>query len=159
MTLIHGQTLNSKVVPVQVDDDGNLFIVLTGLYGGTMQRAPIPFGSSGAKFDVVTVGAVPAGTSNQDGGVVPAGEYWVITNISIIVATAIPAGQLDVIILSGGTNYTLWRISAPAAGVVYDRQGYWILDSGANVRYQIIGAPGGGAFKGSAVGFRVDTDQ
>lgn len=156
--IVSANQLTSTGAKIQLESDGKLKSANYGYQGGVFHKSPIAFGASAVKFDNVQNTSIAAGTSQQAGGTVPVGEYWVITNITMVCSVALPAGNLTAQSVLGGTGINLWRINKPAASIIYDKQGQWLLFAGDRLNYQIVGGIAGSIFIGSACGYRVDID-
>jgi len=129
-----------------------------GWIDGAWQKSPLPFGYSGQAKVSWGSTDLPAGASNLDSSPVPAGEVWVITQLSMVYYGTAPSRILMRVVISGDP-YTIWQESSPASAVYYDHQGWWVLAEGDKCRLYVEGATAGDDVYGYALGFRVDVDQ
>lgn len=121
-------------------------------------KQPMMFGYSALKTDTVSDTTLAAGTVTLNGATVSAGEIWVITNISMVYIGTVPT-SIEAVMYDGSTAHILFNQLAPASGQYYDRQGWWVVVAGDNLRYVIYGATLNDDFYGWATGFRMDIDQ
>lgn len=159
-----GHRSDGSIHALELDNSDRLKVILdgiTGIYGwisNAWRKAPLPFGVSGSVARAWQNLAVPAGPSNQDDSAVPAGEVWVITNTTLQNDNGAAAG-IRFQIVSGAVSATLFQINTPAASVVYDRQGWWVLMPGDLLRLAVSGGVLNSDVYGAAYGFRIDIDQ
>jgi len=126
-----------------------------GWIGAAWQKDPIRLGYSGTVRNSVSDTALAAGTNTLDSGAVPAGEIWIITNITVKMASG-TINWLEVY-MSGTTHSIFYQ--APTTGIPYSRQGYWIMEPGDYMRLLILNATLNDDAYMSLIGHRVDIDQ
>lgn len=153
---------------IKVDSSGQ--IVLATLAGETIgaqsygwissawQKDPLRIGLSGVIRRSANNTNLSAGANNVDDTAVPAGEYWVIDNFSLLYIGTVPTLILWAIV-SSAAQYVLSEVQSPTASHWYGLQGRWVLGPGDQLRARVIGATLGDDLYLNAVGFRVDIDQ
>lgn len=141
-----------------LDANGRTIIKSTGLVGGAQQADPIRFGYSAAIYRTQSNTNIPSATYDLDDSAVPAGEIWVITNIAIGYTGTAPT-YIQASIVNSSTGYLLYRLTPPVSQVFYDRQGWFVLGPGDNLRVGCVGGTVGDDLFIRASGFRVDIDQ
>lgn len=129
-----------------------------GWIASKWQKNPLLFGYSALKTDTVSDTTLAAGTVVMNGATVSAGEIWVITNIAMQYIGTVPT-SFQVAIYDGAAEHLLFNQLAPVSSQLHDRQGWWIIVAGDNLRYTIDGATLNDDFYGWATGFRIDVDQ
>ena len=104
---------------------GNVLASLYGWVNSSWQKNPLLFGYSSGLQTLISDESLDEGTNVVAGGEVPAGEIWVITNLSFLFVGTSPdyiqIRKNDLVI-----NAPLWGITSPTSGVLYDRQGWWV---------------------------------
>jgi len=83
--------------------------------------------------------ALPAGTSNQSGTAVPAGDAVLVQSLCF----AIVSGTITQVLLrlvSGAVTQNLIDQSSPTSGQYYIVNGSWLLPAGAFFQVRVIGA-------------------
>ena len=128
-----------------------------GWINGAWQKNPLLFGYSGEKEIAVSNTSLAAGANDLDSTAVPAGEIWVITHVAMsYVGTAPTHIEAKTV---GASAIMLFRQLAPVTTVVYDRQGWWIMEEGDLLRCTVAGATLNDDLYLWATGFKVDIDQ
>lgn len=158
MPLIFGKTSTGLMVPVRVDANGLLSIESLGQVGGAWQKNPLAFGYSGVVKRVASNVALAAGTNVLDDSAVPAGEIWVITNIATRYVGTVATVVIRVEIYDGASGYVLYDAGNLTSSLSVDRQGWWVLPSGYNLRATVFNATLNDDAYLLATGFRVDID-
>lgn len=113
---------------------------LFGWLNSAWHRLPLLFGVSDTVRGQVNNTTLAAGTNTLQGTAVPAGKIWVVTNISLRYIGTVAGVALFAQIVSGGTTYSLFNQTPPVSAVMYDRQGWWVLEEGDLIQYSITGA-------------------
>lgn len=72
--------------------------------------------------------------------VVPDGFLQVYTNIAMQYQGTAANVSINAAILSGAVYYYLWMVAPIVTGIIYDRQGLWILKPGDQLAFIINGA-------------------
>lgn len=155
-------------IKVKVDENGNLYINVQdleviqsrsyGWVGADWQKNPLQIGYSGQIIDDVTDLNADAGFNIVDGNVVPAGEIWVITQISIFNLTSATTLHFIALIGSAGT-LRVERNSGGAAALLTTVQGYWLLVKDDFLRASFDGCTAGDDLHLQYAGWRIDIDQ
>lgn len=175
MPMVFGVTSTGLMVPILVDTVGKLQVsVFSALPAGTnrigavgtegwissaWQKNPLRFGFSGLVSRLISSTTLAAGTNNLDDSAVPAGEFWVITNIAVDYVGTVANVGVRARIVDGVNSPYLFEYNPTVSDHLGDRQGFWIVPSGANLRLTVIGATLNDDAYLWANGFRVDTDQ
>jgi len=129
-----------------------------GWIGGAWQRNPLAFGYSGEISEDVTDGTLAVGNVNIDISTVPAGEIWVITQISMLYVGTVPS-RIRSQIVRGGIDFAIFDEVAILSNAWFDRQGWWVLVEGDILRMFIQDATLNDTGAMRVTGFRVDIDQ
>ena len=129
-----------------------------GWISGVWQRNPLSFGFSGQVERLWTDTNLSAGANTVDDSAVPAGEIWIITQLSIMYDGTAP-DDIQFAIRTVAQQIELFEVKDPVPSIFYDRQGWWILVQGDKLRLSCSGATAGNDLLGRAMGFRVDIDQ
>jgi hypothetical protein len=169
MSLVQGVDSSDDVHPLLVDSSGRIILAASSLeiglvqaraygrIGGAWQKQPLLFGYSATVLETWSDDNLASGSNTVDSPVVPAGEIWVITNLSMrYVGT--PPTYIEMRLRSGTSDYPLFRQLAPTTAQTHDRQGWWVMAPGDLLRVGISGATAGDDLYASATGFRVDID-
>jgi hypothetical protein len=139
---------------VLVDTSGRPLVAAHAYYAAWVKQ-PVLFGITGSLARAWSGAAVSAGVLIVTDTAVPANTLWVITNYIISVeaaaATAV-AGQ----ILAGGTGSSIFKVATPSTLILYDRQGWWILQPGDQLRVIGWGLAIGEKVYGYCLGFTMD---
>ena len=131
-----------------------------GYYNGAWQKSPLLLGYSARVFRTITNLNLAGGTEINNDTAVPAGEIWVITHLVIAVgSTTITGLQARFIDGVSGAAAILVDVPAPANGVWYDRQGYWIMQENDYLAVRTATGTAGDDVFLRGIGFRVDLDQ
>jgi hypothetical protein len=129
-----------------------------GFFVGEWQKSPIAFGVSSALIGRKVNSAIPAGASELLSGAVPVGEIWVITHAGITYAGTSPSFiyfQID----DGVTVISVYNQASPVSGVLYPREGQWIIPTGGQLRMATAGGTAGDTTVFEYCGYIIDTDQ
>lgn len=145
-------------VTVAQTNPANLQTGLNGWYGGSWQKAPIPFGASGIVSGIYSNTNLPAGTSTFNVATVPAGEYWNIKlfNVQAVTATAtiLRCGAT----LNGSQVFTVEQRGI-TTNQIYINNCDIFLFPGDTIDFNIVGATLNDDLVGRWAGYRVDIDQ
>jgi hypothetical protein len=133
---------------------GNFLVGTHGYVSGAWQKNPILFGYSAGLYETVSNIDLAAGNNVLVTSIVPAGWIWVATNISIYYYGTSPV-FIDVRITHAAQYYFIMRQRLPVSDQFYDRQGWWVLESGDYFSMIIIGATAGDDAIISVTGFKV----
>lgn len=155
-------------VPVSCDASGNLNVIAgagsfadalnKGYVASAWQKDPIRFGYSDALKYTISNSNLAAGASTTDGSLVPTGEFWVITNLSIN-TISVTITRVDCRLVIDGTTLTIFNIVPPTTNVLNDRQGWWVIGPGDKASVRVYTATAGDDVYLYATGFKVDIDQ
>lgn len=130
-----------------------------GYVNAAWQKDPIRLGYSDVIRVAITNTSLPAGASSNDSAVVPAGEIWIITNITVAYSGTVAGVALATrIVDTGASSWMLWDQRGLTSGIFYDRQGWWVLKPGEKLRVDVTGATLNDDVYLRAVGTRVDID-
>ena len=150
---------------LEVDADGHLKVVfaspakgLVGSHGyvnGAWHKNPIELGYSGVVAYDLKNTSLAAGTNFLNSPTVPVGQLWVITSLSLKYSGTSPTG-VGVDIVHDGVTIRIYRQVSPASDVVYDRQGYWILNEDDYLEGYVAGATAGNGLAFSIYGHSID---
>ena len=130
-----------------------------GWIDGAWQKDPLSLGYSDIVARVVVEQNLSAGFNLLNDSAVPAGEIWVLTNISVLYIGTVANVQCTVLLNINGSYYQIWDFVPPASNRVGDRQGFWILHPGDYLAIEILNATAGDDLGLRGIGFRVDIDQ
>lgn len=143
---------------VDIAADQNVQARGYGYIGAAWQKVPLPFGLSGRVAEIVTDTNTGAGTDSVSTTAVPAGEYHIVSQISMYVASG-SANNLVAYLNAAGTTPGLFGYTSPTSSQVYDRQGWWVLAPGDYIQVYGFDLTAGDDLSVSVAGFRVDIDQ
>jgi hypothetical protein len=129
-----------------------------GYVSAAWQKDPIRFGYSDALKYTISNSNLAAGASTTDGSLVPTGEFWVITNLSMN-TISVTITRVDCRLVIDGTTLTIFNIVPPTTNVLNDRQGWWVLGPGDKASVRVYTATAGDDVYLYATGFKVDIDQ
>lgn len=159
---------DGKIRSLEVDADDFLKVAFSaaaqglvgihGWIGSAWQKQPMLFGVSGTITRSWNNTSLSAGANNVDDSAVPAGEIWIITNMTSNYSGTIPNSVRPRVVL-GGVSAVVDSIVSPSSGTIYVSQGWWVLEEDDFLRMQIVQATAGDAFYATACGFRIDVDQ
>lgn len=156
--LIFGKTSAGLVVPVNVDSNGNIQTVLTGLYSGAQQRAPIPFGPSASLIKRYSNLSLAAGTNTLDSDAVPVGELWILTLYTMLYQGTPPTWMVAKLV-SGADDPNILRVFAPASLGTYGGSVNLIMQPGDKFRVTVAGATANDDLYLDLMGYKMDIDQ
>lgn len=167
--LVSLSALPSPLADLQLDANDHLLVAFQtpakGLVGdhawisAAWQKQPIMQGYSDTLRLTLSNTALAAGTNSLIVATVPAGEIWVIENISVRYVGTVTGVSIGAYFDEGGTLYVIYLISPPVTNAQYDRQGSWTLKPGDILRLFITGATANDDAHIQAVGRRIDIDQ
>jgi hypothetical protein len=124
-------------------------------FGSNVLHQPLIFGMHGQLFMRVEDVNLAAGAIDKDYPPVPAGQIWVINHLSFQYTGTAP-GILFWTVVIAGNEYMLWGMKPPVTGVIYDRQGQWILTQGHKLRLKIQNATLNNDILSYALGYFID---
>jgi hypothetical protein len=151
-------TASALLATVSLAADQNVQARAYGWISGAWQKNPLLLGFSDTVQQATSTTTLPAGTSAINGEAVPAGEMWLITNMSMRMLSA-TITVLSLYLVIDGAAMGIFQQPTPATNVIYDRQGHWALGPGDNVRGVVAGATLNDDFFMEICGIRVDLDQ
>lgn len=132
-----------------------------GWIGSAWHKNPLLMGYSGVVRDQQSDTNLDAGTNTLDSDTVPAGEVWVLTNISYRYVGTVTNCSLYVTIYDGSTATYL---SSKAAGTVasalfYNVEGPIVLAAGEKIRLTVFTATATDDCTLHISGYKFDIDQ
>ena len=130
-----------------------------GWIGGAWHKDPLRFGYSDTVNRAFSDTNLAGGSSVFADNDVPAGEIWIITNITVIYVGTIAGVGMRPRIYDGSASYDLWESNPTASNRAEGRSGWWILIPGHSLRVFVTGATAGDDAYCYATGFRMDSDQ
>jgi hypothetical protein len=130
-----------------------------GYIGGAWQKDPISFGYSAQITGNFSNTNLSAGSNTLSGDTVPAGEIWVITNISVQYSGTVTSVILQAVLLMNSISMPVGVAAPPVSGVNNPFQGWWVLAAGDIPRAVCSNATSGDDMYLVYSGFRVDIDQ
>lgn len=145
-------------VSVTQTNPANLQSGINGWINAAWQKQPLIFGYSGDILRLASNTNLAAGTNQVNDSAVPAGEIWVVTSLSMAYVGTVPT-SIRLSIVAATVAYRLFQQNAPVSDMAYDRQGYWIMQEGDNLRCTVLGATAGDDLFFWVNGFRLDIDQ
>lgn len=119
------------------------------------RKDPLRFGFSSFISEVESDTNLSAGSNSLNTSAVPTGEIYVYTNISFRYVGTVPT-RIRVSLMVSGTYHNLYDAVAPVSNTLYDRQGWWVVKAGNNLRCAISGATAGDDLFFYVTGFGVD---
>jgi hypothetical protein len=126
-----------------------------GLFGDKVVPLTALFGISSAYAETIQISPTVAGVNTLDGVAVATGKVLVVTNIVIRDQNS---GATDIFAqINAQTSISnLFHIQTPTQGLYHDRQGWWPLGAGDQLRLRVHGATAGKNCDMRAVGFYMD---
>jgi hypothetical protein len=132
--------------------------LLHGLIDNEWQKSPLPFGASDTVGRDVNTSSAPSANYTVSDTPVPAGEVWVITNLSTIILGTAPAILRAWVVLNG-VDTVIFGLTPPVVSTYYDRQGWWVMFPGDYLKIEQIAGTIGNAFFLYGTGFLYETDR
>lgn len=157
MPLQFARTSSGLTVPIQADASGRVSVDLHGFYSGSWRSAPIPFGLSSGLIKRYSNTALSAGTNTLNADVIPNGEAWIVTNITITYIGTSPT-LIAAALTDGASSPTIYAQASPVSASGYDRQGQWIGLPGYKFQGFVFGATLNDAFYMDLIGYAMDLD-
>jgi hypothetical protein len=130
-----------------------------GWDGSQWRKDPIRIGYSDTVQISLSNTSLAAGSNVIDSGAVPAGEIWILTNISLRYTGTVSSVTLTATIYRGAAHYRLFTQDSLVNSKFYGFAGQWVLKEGDVLRFEIASATAGDDAYLNAVGYRVDIDQ
>jgi hypothetical protein len=155
-------------VPLKADASGQLAVGMIadqnvqarahGYFNAAWQKQPLQFGFGAALGQSVVSTDLAAGTNTFNLAAVDANTVFVVTNVAMFYSGTVTNVYIESKLVISSTAYSIWLQKAPVSASWYDRQGWWILNAGDNLRFVVDGATLHDDFTGWITGFTFTTN-
>jgi len=130
---------------------------LWGFDGNVWRKLQLLFGFGGIVEEALADTNLDAGTNYLNGAAVPAGEIWVVQNITVRYLGTAPS-QMLVIVNGLASGLSLLNVANPSQDFWYTWQGSCILQEGDYVRLIVYGATAGDEVYFRYAGYRMEIE-